>query len=84
MACRFFRRSGSRASIRNPVRRNGCFGERVSRETLCPLGQPEKVIGRESQTTRIDPNILSNLSLLYRTYREDDASATLEFREEVE
>src|SRR5579859_7550147 len=49
MAYRFFRRSGSRASIRNPVRRNGCFGQRVSRETLCPLGQPEKVIGRESQ-----------------------------------
>ena len=35
-------------------------------------------------TTRIDPNILSDLSLLYGTYREDDASATLEFREEVE
>src|SRR5438445_1576436 len=35
-------------NLPNPVRRKGCFGHRVSRETLCPLGQPEKAIGRES------------------------------------
>ena len=44
----FSRRSGSRVSIQNPVRLRRCFEHRVSRETLGPLGQPEKAIGHES------------------------------------
>jgi len=44
----FSRRSGSRVSIRNPVRLRVLFGHQVSRETLCPLGQPEKAIGEKS------------------------------------
>src|ERR1700733_15726180 len=43
------RRSGSRVSIHNRVRLNRCLEHQASRVTLCPLGQPEKAIGRESQ-----------------------------------
>lgn len=38
----------SRVSIHNRVRLRMSLGHRVSRETLCPLGQPEKTIGQES------------------------------------
>ena len=48
MAGWFSRRSGSRVSIHNPVRL-ACFEHPVFRETLCPLGQPEKAIGEKSQ-----------------------------------
>jgi len=48
MASWFCRRSGSRVSIRNPVRLRVLLQHQVSRETLCPLGQPEKAIGHES------------------------------------
>src|ERR1035437_10193247 len=48
MACWFSRRSGSRVSIHKTVRLRGCFGHQVFRETLCPLGQPEKAIGEKS------------------------------------
>ena len=44
----FSRRSGSRVSIQNPVRPRAS-GTKVFRETLCPLGQPEKAIGHEPQ-----------------------------------
>ena len=48
------RRSGSRVSIHKRVRRNRCFGHRVSRLTICPLGQPEKAIGlRVSDRTMV-------------------------------
>ena len=47
---RFFRRSGSRVSIQNPVTTESVLGAPpVSRLTICPLGQPEKAIGHESQ-----------------------------------
>ena len=45
----FCRRSGSRASIQNPVRPWGASGTQSHDETLCPLGQPEKAIGHEPQ-----------------------------------
>jgi hypothetical protein len=45
----FSRRSGSRVSIFKPVRPSACFEHQVFRETLCPLGQPEKAIGEKSQ-----------------------------------
>src|ERR1700686_1163469 len=45
----FSRRSGSRVSIHNPLRRALRVPSRVFRETLCPLGQPEKAIGEKSQ-----------------------------------
>src|SRR3984885_11269107 len=55
------RRSGSRVSIHNRVRLNRCLEHQVSRVTLCPLGQPEKAIGRESQ---IEPWLASTTALL--------------------
>ena len=45
----FCRRSGSRASIQNPVRPWGASGTQSHDETLCPLGQPEKAIGEKPQ-----------------------------------
>src|ERR1700688_3033096 len=47
MGCWFSRRSGSRVSIQNPVRH--VLWHQVFRETLCPLGQPEKAIGEKPQ-----------------------------------
>jgi hypothetical protein len=49
MAGWFSRRSGSRVSIFKTVRLNACFEHQVFRETLCPLGQPEKAIGEKPQ-----------------------------------
>ena len=48
----FCRRSGSRASIQNPVRPWGASSTQSHDETLCPLGQPGKAIGHEP---RIEP-----------------------------
>jgi hypothetical protein len=45
----FSRRSGSRVSINKTVRLRMCFKHQVFRETLFPLGQPEKAIGEKSQ-----------------------------------
>jgi hypothetical protein len=52
---RLTERSGSRVSIL------GGFRHTVSRATVCPLGQPKKAIGRESQ---IEPWLASANRLL--------------------
>src|SRR5215472_5565778 len=50
MALWFFQRSGSRVSIHNRVTAESVLrAPPVSGLTLCPLGQPEKAIGLESQ-----------------------------------
>jgi hypothetical protein len=62
MALRFFRRSGSRVSIHNPVTAESVLGAPpVSGLTLCPLGQPEKATGHKSQ---IEPWLASTTTLL--------------------
>jgi hypothetical protein len=48
LASRFSKRSGSRESIQ-PAGRQMCLKHQVSLLTLCPLGQPKKAIGHESQ-----------------------------------
>jgi len=49
LACRFSKRSGSGESIQPCRRHQRCLAPRVSLLTLCPLGQPKKAIGHESQ-----------------------------------
>src|SRR6516225_1376026 len=62
MALWFFRRSGSRVSIHNPVTAESVLrAPPVSGLTLCPLGQPEKAAGHESQ---IEPWLASTTTLL--------------------
>jgi len=62
MALWFFRRSGSRVSIHNPVTAESVLrAPPVSGLTICPLGQPEKATGHESQ---IEPWLASTTTLL--------------------
>jgi hypothetical protein len=49
LASRFSKRSGSRESIQPSRRHPMCLRHSVSLLTLCPLGQPKKAIGHESQ-----------------------------------
>ena len=49
LASRFSKRSGSRESIQPSRRQHVCLRHEVSLLTLCPLGQPKKAIGHESQ-----------------------------------
>jgi hypothetical protein len=49
LASRFLKRSGSRESIQRFGRHPMCLRHEVSELTLCPLGQPKKAIGHESQ-----------------------------------
>ncbi len=49
LASRFSKRSVSRESIQPDCRLHRCLRHQVSLLTLCPLGQPKKAIGRESE-----------------------------------
>ena len=71
MVRRFFRRSGSKVSIQQHLRHRSVLrAPQVSLLTLCPLAQPEKAIGHESQ---IEPWLTLTTTLL-------DASETDERR----
>src|ERR1700680_4216729 len=75
LANRFSKRSGSRESIQ-PASRRRCLKHEVSLLTLCPLGQPKKAIGHESQ---IEPWLTHSASVSLARVSEIDPESRICF-----